>query len=299
MRLLIITLVLLTMPAALVADEDLSQDGVPDAAENVAEDVEENTAEPKDEGGLIYFLLFIGCSVTFVLTIIFLYEKARRAAVLERTRLIESAASELGLSVQAEGDSELEEELSSFPLFGHQRGPELRNLIVADTADVSLRIFDYKYEVRRDGPSAHVWQTVVAVQSPELQIPTFHLFPEGAISKLGSALGVQDIDFDDHPEFSKAFVLKSEAENETRDFFDLALLDFFAQHPDITFEGRPGTALYFRSQNRIDPTATALRKFMDEGLQALHAIRDRVAADWARTGEALEKAAISPTQKHI
>ncbi len=280
MRILTITLLLLTIPAALSADEDVAQNLVPDAVENVAEDVEQNAPEVgdeavKDDGGGIHPLLVVGCIVTFVLTVIFLYEKARRAAVLERTRHLESAAKELGLSVQSEGDSALEKELSSFPLFGHQRGSELRNLIVADTPDVSVLIFDYKYEVRRDGPSKHVWQTVVAVQSAELQIPTFHLYPEGAFSKIGSALGGQDIDFNDHPKFSNAFVLKSETENETREFLDLTLLDFFADHPDITFEARPGTFLYFRSQKQIEPNAKALRKFMDEGLQAFRAVSDR------------------------
>jgi hypothetical protein len=269
-----LTLILFAVLAALTMS--VAEVAAQDAAENVAEDVEENPAEAEDKGGNFGGLYFIGGFAAFILTIIFFYERARRAAVLERTRLIESAASELGLSVQPEGDSELEEELSSFPLFNHRRDPELRNLIVAELPEVSLRIFDYKYEVRRDGPREHVWQTVVAVQSPELQIPTFHLYPQGVFSRIGSALGGQDIDFDDHPEFSKAFVLKSEAENETREFFDEPLLDFFAQHPDITFEARPGTALYFRSRKRIEPTATALRNFMEEGLQAFRAVRERI-----------------------
>ena len=108
-----------------------------------------------------------------------------------------------------------------------------------------------------------------------MQIPTFHLYPEGFFSKKRQTLSGQDIDFDDHPEFSRAFVLKSEAERETREFFDQSRLDFFVRRPDITFEARPGTALFFRSRMRIEPTAAALRKFMDEGLQAFHAIRDK------------------------
>lgn len=272
MRLTLILLAVLsplTMSVAVVAAQD--------TAENVAEDVAENAAEAEDKGGNIGGLLFIGGSVAFGLTIYFTIKQVRRASVRRRTRLVEAAASELGLTVQLEGDSTLEDELSPFPLFNIGINREIRNLIVADTPEVSLSIFDYKYERRSDdGINHHIWQTVVAVRSPELQTPTFHLYPEGFFSKIGSALGGQDIDFDDHPDFSKAFILKSEVEKETRDFFDEPLLDFFVQHTDITFEARPGTALYFRSRKRIEPTATALRNFMEEGLQAFRAVRERI-----------------------
>ena len=157
----------------------------------------------------------------------------------------------------------------------------MRNLMVADTPEVSLLIFDYKYIPLSDEAGRDRWQTVVAARSPELQIPTFHLYPKEIFSKVGSSLGRHDIKFDDHPKFSKAVVLKSEAEKETRDFFDLTLLDFVAENPGISFEARPGTILYFRSRKRIDriePTAASLRKFMEEGLQAFHAVRDRATA---------------------
>lgn len=276
MRRLIITLTLLataiTLPVAEVAAQG--------AAENVVEDVAENPVEPEDRKGgiegLFYFIASVLVVVAIVLTII---EKVKQGAATERLRLLEAAASELGLSVQPDGDSTLQEELSSFPLFNIGRSREMRNLMVADTPEVSLLIFDYKYIPLSDEAGRDRWQTVVAVRSPELQIPTFHLYPEGFFSKIGSALGGQDINFDDHPEFSKAFILKSEAEKETREFFDETLLDFFAQHPDISCEARPGTILYFRSRKRIDriePTATALRKLTDEGLHAFHAVRDRV-----------------------
>jgi len=280
MRLGTIALILLTITTALPADDNLAQDGVENAAGDVADDVAENPAKAEDKvRGISRLFFFISFVLTAVIIVLIIIEKVKQASARERLRLLEAAASELGLSVQPEGDSTLQEELSPFPLFNIGRSREMRNLIVADTPEVSLLIFDYKYIPLSDKEGRDRWQTVVAVRSPELQIPTFHLYPEGFFSKIGSGLGGQDIDFDDHPEFSNAFVLKSEAEDETRDFFNQPLLDFFAQHPDITFEARPGTILYFRSRKRIDriePTATALRKFMDEGLQTFHAVRDRV-----------------------
>lgn len=283
MRLTLILLVVLselTMPAAEVAAQDAGENV---AAENVAENAPEAEGKDGDKaaedkgGSVIYFLLFVGFMISLALTITYIINQFRRASVRKRSRLIEAAANELDLIIEPDRAAELTSALSSFPLFQLGINREITNLIVAETTEVTLSIFDYKYEIRTKPatPNQHFWQTVVAIRPPKLQVPAFHLYPEGVLSKIGSALGAQDIDFDDHPEFSNAFVLKSEAEDETREFFDQPVLDFFAQHPDISFEARPGTALYFRRRKRIEPTATALRKFMEEGLQAFHAVRDR------------------------
>ena len=239
-----LTLILLAVLSALTMS--VVEVAAQAAVENVAEDVAENApeAEGKDGdkaaedkgGGVIYFLLFVGFIISLALTITYIINQFRRAAVRKRSRLIEAAANELDLIIEPDGAAELTSALSSFPLFQLGINREITNLIVAETTEVTLSIFDYKYEIRTKpaNPNRHFWQTVVAIRSPELQAPAFHLYPEGVFSKIGSALGGQDIDFDDHPEFSNAFVLKSEAEDETREFFDQPLLDFFAQHSDIT-----------------------------------------------------------------
>ena len=56
------------------------------------------------------------------------------------------------------------------------------------------------------------------------QVPRFALTREGLLHRVGAALGFQDIDFDEDPEFSKRFVLKGDDEHAIREIFadDLA-----------------------------------------------------------------------------
>ena len=271
MRLRTIALILLTITTALPADDDLAQDGVQDLTEDVAD----NGVDAEDNDADVARRIFLIGLVVVPITIVIVITQVKRAAARRRIRSLEGAVNELGLTVQPEGNPTLQEELSPFPLFNLGRHRELRNLIVSETPEVGLSIFDYKYVTGHGKDKRDRWQTVVAIRSPDLQSPTFHLYPEGFFSKVSSAFGGQNIDFDDHPQFSNAFVLKSESEAQIRDFFDQTLLDFFSQRPDIAFEARPGTALYFRRRERIEPTALALRKVMEEGLQAFHAVRNR------------------------
>ena len=111
------------------------------------------------------------------------------------------------------------------------RKKKLFNLIIAATPELTLFLFDYSY-ITGHGKNKRVRrQSVAAVESADLSLPEFHLRPERRLDAIGSLLGRQDIDFDDHPEFSSAFVLKSDVEQQTRDFFDQELLDFFSGQP--------------------------------------------------------------------
>ena len=59
-------------------------------------------------------------------------------------------------------------------------------------------------------------------------LPQFSLTPEGWLSRLGQVFGMQDIDFDDAPEFSKAYRLKGPDETAIRTLFTPEIRQFFA-----------------------------------------------------------------------
>ena len=276
MRFLIITLLLLAITSVFSDTAAVAQNAVEEAIEDVEDADKLHDVVKVQRGKNIHpKLIFPIAALTFVIAFIVIAAQIKRVYAKRRTMKFELAVDELGLEMQPDKTEDLMTELSSFPLFNLGRRPKLRNLITADTDEVSLLIFDYMYITGYGKDKRDNWQTVIAIRSPDLKTPTFHLYPEGFFSKIASAFGGQDIDFADHPEFSKAFILKSETEDETRDFFDRSLLDFFAKRPKISFEARSGISLYFRSRKRIEPTAQALREFMKEGLFVFHAVRDR------------------------
>ena len=85
-------------------------------------------------------------------------------------------------------------------------------------------------------------------------------------------MGMQDIDFDQHPEFSDQFRLTGEDEGAIRDFFDQELLDFFAPQNGLCLQCSPGFFIYFRKGRR---DADQIRDFLDQAYSTYAALNDR------------------------
>ena len=216
--------------------------------------------------------------ITVVVVWLLIARHAVRVREEKRTNALRGVAEELELPFLAKGDEILADRLSGLPLFNIGRDQTLSNLIVADTAEVQLALFDFKYVTGRGRSRRDRRQTVVAIQATDLKLPEFHLRPERTLDVLGSLMaGLQDIDFDDHPAFSKAFLLKSANEPETRDFFDQGMLDFFVSRPDISFETDSGRFVYFRRWKEVEPQVAKMKEFLGEGYSVLLALRERLA----------------------
>ena len=192
----------------------------------------------------------------------------------KRSEAMASAADEFGLTFFKTGHDELLEKLQRFKLFttGHSR--KMRNVILGETEVASIAIFDYCYTIGGGRNQQTHAQTVVAMESKALEIPNFAMRPESLFDIVGSALGFQDIDFTDHPQFSKAFVLKGGDEPAIREFFDRPLLDFFAERRGICFECSPGLFIYFRGGTRKKPAE--LREYLGEGYSVYAAFVERL-----------------------
>ncbi|MFP6770442.1 MAG: hypothetical protein VB859_19865, partial [Planctomycetaceae bacterium] len=229
------------------------------------------------ENNLALFMVLVhGSWITATITLIIILRRVGRRREEKRTSDFQAVAVELDLTFLSAGDEALEQRLSGFPLFNTGRDRKLSNLIVADTPEVQIALFDYRYVTGHGKNKRTRQQSVAVVQSTELRLPEFHLRPEKALDVVGSLLGLQDIDFDHHPDFSRAFVLKSGSEEETREFFDQELLDFLAARREISFEATRGMFVCFRRWKRVEPQTAAMREFLGEGLQLVQALQERL-----------------------
>ena len=213
---------------------------------------------------------FIGGFIVLIIVVILVSRHLDK----KRTEAIEAFANEIGLAFHPQSDGHLESRLGSFQLFSSGRKRVLRNAIIGETDVAKIAIFDYQYTTG-SGKHQHTHhQTVVGMEFDNLDIPAFMLRPENLFDWFGSMFGVQDIDFDEHPEFSKMFVLKGDDEQAVREFFDVPLLDFFAQHAGIAFECAPGKFIYFRSGKKAK--VEDLKKLLEEGYAVYSAFTERM-----------------------
>ena len=191
-----------------------------------------------------------------------------------RQEALENFANELSLDFYPLGHDPLFEKIQEFKLFNSGHSRKMTNVILGETDIVSVAIFDYRY-VTGNGKEQHShFQTVVAMEAADLEIPAFTMRPENLFDWFGSVLGLQDINFEDHPEFSKAFVLKGEDEERIRKFFDMELLDFFTERKGITFEGTPGKFIYFKGGKTTKPDD--MREYLEEGYSVYSAFVARL-----------------------
>ncbi len=185
-------------------------------------------------------VLFIGAIIYFS----WLHEKKRREA-------LEAVATEMGLEYKKDGDVSLQDQLDGFKLFSNGRSRKLDNLIVGETDEVRIALFDYRYTVGSGKHRSTPRQTVASLQSASLVIPDFSMRPEGMFDRIGGMIGFQDVNFDTHPTFSKMFVLKGNNEEAVRQCFTPAVLEFFEQRKGISVEADHGRLIFFRPNKRL------------------------------------------------
>ncbi|MEO2016513.1 MAG: hypothetical protein ABGZ53_19315 [Fuerstiella sp.] len=183
----------------------------------------------------------------------------------KRTAALDVIAAEIGLAFSAAQDDELLARVQVFSLFNKGHSRKMRNVMKAETDSATLAIFDYQYTTGSGKHQQCHSQTVVSMESNSLSLPNFTLWPEGLLAKLGAMMGAQDIDFDEHPEFSKSFVLKGDDVPAIRDFFDVEKLDFFTERKGAYVETAPNHFIYFRGRRR---KPEQIRELMTEGYSA-------------------------------
>ena len=198
----------------------------------------------------------------------------RRANDRKRTEALSKIALELGLDFQPDGDQELQSQFAGFDLAQKGRGRTLTNVCTGGTDEVRLWIFDYRF-VTGYGKNRRVRsQTVTALESGQLRLPEFHLRPEEVIDRVSQLVGLRDINFEQHHRFSSQFVLQSKVSDETHEFFDNDLLDFFADRPGISIETRPQLFIIYQSRKLATPHD--FRKVFEDGFTYFMALRERI-----------------------
>ena len=136
-------------------------------------------------------------------------------------------------------------------------------MIHGDTDEVAMGIFDYRYTTG-SGKNSHTYrQTVVFFRSPDMDLPQFELKPQSFFHGIGKLFGYQDIDFQSHPKFSKAFVLRGTSETAVRKLFTADLLSFCETKPQVSIEGQGRDLVFYRSSKRVKPEQ--FRDLMSEG----------------------------------
>ena len=143
--------------------------------------------------------------------------------VKKRTEAMRVLAESLEMKFEAKKCDPSTLGLDGIDLFEQGRSRKVLNLIKGTFEDTNAFIFDYHYVTGGGKNSSHHSQTVIAYEicsKDGFQLPQFTCKPERFFHKFADMFGFEDIDFEQYPEFSKAYRLKGENEDSVRKIFN-------------------------------------------------------------------------------
>ena len=168
----------------------------------------------------------------------------------KRREGIQQLAGQLGIEYREELAPDDREVFAKFALasLGHNR--VISNILIADSGEIRMVIFDYRYTVGSGKNKSTPKQTVVMAQSGELSVPTFQLSPESLFQKIAGLFGFSDINFEDDPSFSKAFKLTGPNVEQIRAFFTANRRKEILSQRQVTLEGNRDQFLFYQGRRQ-------------------------------------------------
>jgi len=166
-------------------------------------------------------------------------------------------------------DDALLKSLNHLTLFRQSRSQGAWNVMRGQTDDIAVTIMDHRYSSgsSSSGRTRKVSeQTVIVLQSDLLSLPSFTLRPEDLAHKISTAmLGYRDINFDDHPAFSKRYHLHGNDEESIRQIFSEGVLAYFEQQGKVMADGSGDSLLFCRLGKTV--AAKDIKSFLELGFE--------------------------------
>lgn len=149
-------------------------------------------------------------------------------------------------------DTSLQKSLGNFKLFNQGHSRHTKNVFKGKHGNVSVSIADYEYMTGHGKHRYAYCQTIFVIKDPEMQIPHFFLRRESKLFDfLGKVFGGQDINFNDDPRFSDAFVLQAPSEAQTRALFNRDIREEFLKFAgsNVQVEGQGSQLVVHKGKN--------------------------------------------------
>ena len=205
-------------------------------------------------------LLIFLFAVAFIILMIVL-ARHRKKVARERTEHLQAVANLLGWQFGQEAPMDWIPGMEKFALFNTGHGKSIKNVMFGHAQGIKSALFDYEY-VTGSGKNQRIhYQSVVYFEPRDLTVPFFSLRPENFLHKFISALGYQDIDFGNRPDFSSQYLLRGKDEPAIRNAFNEALIAFYETNPGTSTDGGGNQLFVFREGYTVPPDQ--LRGFID------------------------------------
>ena len=189
---------------------------------------------------LIFVFIFL---VIIVGVYGFIAAQKRREAML-------ALAAKLGLRFDPGRDKFLAQQYKFLDKLRRGHNRYAYNIISGKYRENDVKIFDYHYQTGSGKDTHHYHISFFMLQVP-MVFPELTIVPEGIFSKIGQALGYDDIDFESH-EFSRKFCVRSKDKKFAYDVCNAKMIEYLLSNTDLSIEIE-NTVLAISFNRRLAP----------------------------------------------
>jgi hypothetical protein len=155
-------------------------------------------------------------------------------AAEKRRQAMRDIAAKLGLSFYSAKDKSIARQYEFLDKLRQGHNRYAYNILSGKYHDHEVRIFDYHYQTGSGKDTHHYNISFFMLQMP-MVFSELKIGREDFFSKIGQALGYDDIDFESH-EFSQKFCVRSKNKKFAYDFCNAQMIEYLLSNPDLTIE---------------------------------------------------------------
>ncbi len=98
------------------------------------------------------------------------------------------------------------------------------------------------------------------------------LIPENIFHKIGQLFGYQDIDFLEHPQFSRQYLLRGDCEDKIRQLFNYRVISLYESRQGVSTEGINTLLVYYYANKSQEPKTW--KAFLERALDVYRLLKN-------------------------
>lgn len=155
-------------------------------------------------------------------------------AARKRREALAALAQKLGMTFFPQKNYGMDDTYGFLDALRRGRNRYAYNLISGNYREKDFKIFDYHYKTG-SGKNTRHYHFSFFIMTLEKIFPELKISKEGIFSKIGQALGFDDIDFESH-EFSRHFCVRSKDKKFAYDVCNAKMIDYLLNNRDMNIE---------------------------------------------------------------
>jgi hypothetical protein len=174
-------------------------------------------------------LIIVGFIALFIVIAVLGY-----ISTMKRRQAMMALAAKLGLNFYYQKDRSIPRRYRFLDKLRAGRDRYAFNILTGNYQGNDVTIFDYHYKTG-SGKDTHHYYLSFFLSNLPASFPELIIVKEGFFSKIGQALGYDDIDFESH-EFSRKFCVRSKDKKFAYDVCNARMIEYLLSNTDLSIE---------------------------------------------------------------